>query len=64
MVSQTTIYISDPIDGDSSEMNARLKVIEESLDSVVKSVNSNSETLKIVSSLTRVIKIEKKKILR
>ena len=29
MVLQTPIYISDPIDGDSSEMNARLKVIEE-----------------------------------
>ena len=53
MVSQTPIYISDPIDGDSSEMNARLKVIEESLDSVVKSVNSNSETLKNVCSLTQ-----------
>ena len=53
MVSQTPIYISDPIDGDSSEMNARLTIIGESLDSVQKSVNSNNKTLKNVSGLTK-----------
>ena len=42
LVTQTTIYISDPINGDSSEMNARLKVFEESINSVLKSVNSNT----------------------
>ena len=35
------------------ELNAMLKVIEESLDSVLQSVNSNSETLKNVSDLTK-----------
>ena len=53
MVSQTPIYISDPIDGDSSEMNVRLKVIEESLDSVLKSVSLNSETLKNIHGFSK-----------
>ena len=53
MVSQTPIYISDPIDGDSSEMNIRLKVIEESLDSVLKSVSLNSETLKNIHGFSK-----------
>ena len=35
MVAQTPIYNSHPSDGDSSEVNNRLKVIEESMNSII-----------------------------
>ena len=44
MVSQTPIYISHPVEGDSSEINARLRVIEESLNSIIASSSSKNES--------------------
>ena len=44
MVSQTPIYISHPVEGDSSEINARLRVIEKSLNSIIASSSSKNES--------------------
>ena len=45
MVVQTPIYIAHPVQSDSTELNARLKVIEESLNSIMPSYGSNNESI-------------------
>ena len=50
MVKQTPICISHPVDDDSSEVNARLKVIEESLNSIMTFSNPKNENEQNVPS--------------
>ena len=44
MVAQTPIYYSHPVDGDISDVNSRLKVIENSINTIMESTNAIGDT--------------------